>query len=906
MTIDFKTNQLQTQQIIASGSAVNGGPHKIVVIGSDDTDGTNRGIISNSELSTNAGRPDVFLYISGSIGGQHSSDPSVTVFGGDTVVSGNLTANSLSGSLTTLSDGTPYLLAGANITLDIESNGAITIESSGGGGGTPDYPWSVSTTPISVSLNVPETQILYSNAANVILTSGSQIPGDIIPDSSSSVILGGEANVISSSVNAAIINSISGTISSSNNSNIFGSDQALITASDAANVFGGTQNTLKGAKHSAIISSNKCLVSSSLDYGEARNNIFASVDCGITTSWASNIFGAARSQIGQDASADKYLGGALLLGGDKNILNGAGFYPTIVNSYNCSVDLGLGATYTAPTGIYSSQLATIQSFEGSSKSTVILGGYDNHINGSSYANIAGGRYNHMSASHWSVLAGGERNHISESNWGSIIGGTRCTIDDSAYNGIFSAVRSEIGNGSLQTVILGGITSNINNGDHCGVLGGENNRLTSSLNSVIIGGDNNYINRIDYSTIIASIDSTINCPIPTSGGSSNFIGASLDGLIEALLPDGEGPPRSSLQSALLGGRSNTITAAVQSGVFCGRASTVDYSDKSVILGGYVNDIESTGQSAILGGYSNLITGSVDEGLHQNSIIAGGLNNSVVLSHVTSIISSENNQVLGSNITGLYTCLSSSITSSMTSVILGGDNSNITDATGSVIFGTGNTISSSNDSMAFGGNLSLPVHSGFTDKNVVLGGDGYLFVASASSHFPRGLSGSLTTLTDGSPYLLAGTNITLSTGSAGEVTIAATGDAGANKPTRLNVGSYATSTAEIGSPQVVGAGYFVPDQHLSVTCKLISILATTDAVVNAATVKLFNVTSGSFVEIGGSGIEFLELSEADATQIESVDLFTATNFGSTDSIYQVQVYGTGSSPTTIHYSSELVCE
>lgn len=41
----------------------------------------------------------------------------------------------LSGSLTTLADGTSYLIAGSNITITSESNGPVTISSTGGGGG---------------------------------------------------------------------------------------------------------------------------------------------------------------------------------------------------------------------------------------------------------------------------------------------------------------------------------------------------------------------------------------------------------------------------------------------------------------------------------------------------------------------------------------------------------------------------------------------------------------------------------------------------------------------------------------------------------------------------------------------------------------------------------------------------
>ena len=111
---------------------------------------------------------DVSLFVSGNIGGQGGSDRSVSVFGGDLVVSGNtnlkgaltasggiyatgdvldvsgsfiltgsafitgfVSASALTGSLTRLSDGTPYLLAGSNITLSTGSSGAVTIATTG-------------------------------------------------------------------------------------------------------------------------------------------------------------------------------------------------------------------------------------------------------------------------------------------------------------------------------------------------------------------------------------------------------------------------------------------------------------------------------------------------------------------------------------------------------------------------------------------------------------------------------------------------------------------------------------------------------------------------------------------------------------------------------------------------------
>ena len=54
-------------------------------------------------------------------------------------IQGNIVSASLgfSGSLTTLMDGTSYLIAGSNITITSASNGAVTINSTAGGGGAP-------------------------------------------------------------------------------------------------------------------------------------------------------------------------------------------------------------------------------------------------------------------------------------------------------------------------------------------------------------------------------------------------------------------------------------------------------------------------------------------------------------------------------------------------------------------------------------------------------------------------------------------------------------------------------------------------------------------------------------------------------------------------------------------------
>jgi hypothetical protein len=64
----------------------------------------------------------------------HDNSNSRLAFGGDVNASGSVRAElGLSGSLTQLSDGTSYLIEGANITITSASNGAVTIASTAGG-----------------------------------------------------------------------------------------------------------------------------------------------------------------------------------------------------------------------------------------------------------------------------------------------------------------------------------------------------------------------------------------------------------------------------------------------------------------------------------------------------------------------------------------------------------------------------------------------------------------------------------------------------------------------------------------------------------------------------------------------------------------------------------------------------
>jgi hypothetical protein len=99
-------------------------------------------IDSPSDIGT-----DVFFFVSGSTGAVSNQK---SLFGGDVVVSGSffaqgdrlemtgtvLATSGFSGSLTKLTDGTSYLVAGNNVNIVSQSNGSILISSTGGGSNT--------------------------------------------------------------------------------------------------------------------------------------------------------------------------------------------------------------------------------------------------------------------------------------------------------------------------------------------------------------------------------------------------------------------------------------------------------------------------------------------------------------------------------------------------------------------------------------------------------------------------------------------------------------------------------------------------------------------------------------------------------------------------------------------------
>jgi hypothetical protein len=104
---------------IASG-VTTAGKTKTVSIGSGGTAGT-----TEVRLGTSGGTSST--YVTGALYVSSSQGTAATFYTG------------ISGSLTRLSNGTSYLVAGSNVTITSASNGQVTIASTGGGGGGSSY-----------------------------------------------------------------------------------------------------------------------------------------------------------------------------------------------------------------------------------------------------------------------------------------------------------------------------------------------------------------------------------------------------------------------------------------------------------------------------------------------------------------------------------------------------------------------------------------------------------------------------------------------------------------------------------------------------------------------------------------------------------------------------------------------
>lgn len=185
-------------------------------------------------------------------------------------------------------------------------------------------------------------------------------------------------------------------------------------------------------------------------------------------------------------------------------------------------------------------------------------------------------------------------------------------------------------------------------------------------------------------------------------------------------------------------------------------------------------------------------------------------------------------------------------------------------------------------------------GFVDKGglraLITGSNQGFF--SGSYTFPQGITGSLTKLTDGTDYLIAGANISLSTGSNGAVTISSTGG-GSGLATGKQYIAAKTTTTNTNS-LMIGQFSWVPADYTSLTSVKVRAIMSTDGTANhTGSLQIYNLTSGSYVDLIDTPAtsKYLKVTGSTPTLVTSSNLLaTVTNFDDKyTAIYEVRVSG-----------------
>lgn len=144
-------------------------------------------------------------------------------------------------------------------------------------------------------------------------------------------------------------------------------------------------------------------------------------------------------------------------------------------------------------------------------------------------------------------------------------------------------------------------------------------------------------------------------------------------------------------------------------------------------------------------------------------------------------------------------------------------------------------------------------------------------------------------------LAGPGIDINTNPSGTITISG------SSIFYQSIASY-TSTI-VTSAVACGQGWFEPTEVPTGSIYFRVILSTTTGS-NTAYVQLFNITSQSYVHIGGPGITDLSSSAITGSKVQSVALGAATNWSTGSSVYEVQIFTSSSSYPAILGTAQFV--
>ena len=704
------------------------------------------------------------------IGDQHVS--------GILYVSRNVEAVGFTGSLTQIDGGLPYLLAGPNITLTTNSLGQIEITGSGGSGGGGSV-----TNPGGLN-----QQIQYNN--NGVFAGTNQITFDGIQLFATGSFKGSLQGTSSYSLESDLLDGLNSTdFAILNNSNTFNSNNIFTSISASIGISSSGDVYIGGKLISPSISGSLTTLIDGSSYLLAGNNVTivtnsngsitinSTAQSGNDSYWISNV----RNLIKTTGSIE--VTGSLSVTNTVYVKNG--FYSSGSSEISEIITTGNEAITIKPYGAYGGNTGEIRFKE--------LPG-----NGTNYVGFKAP--DGVSNSFCLILptADGASGNVLKTD-----GSKKLSFYDvsSLVTGSISVVKLIASSG------ISGSLTQLHNGSPYIIAGDNITLVTNSLGQIEIsssagGSSNQYwksdVNEISYTTGSIEITGSI-----ISKGNSYSNGTLIAQVFEN--PDTTGnsygtvikAPTTNNGSAFLSFvNGNNISSDYVGGVIGWNKSTSFSLEKGLNItvpagkitnfrfGSYptyytplkLTDsvVQITGTLDITNGINVLAGGIKTAG----SINDGGFKASMFIDD--SVTDGTSYGAIFRNGSGNYATAGFSIIQDSTYV--GG------------VAGLKNTPAGSTYGLMSGLNISTEKDKNINFRAINLTGNSYSFgninkyglQITGSIYSTTGFSGSLTTLLDGSPYLIAGNNITLSTSSNGSVTINSTANipGGSDKQIQFN--------------------------------------------------------------------------------------------------------------------------
>lgn len=663
---------------------------------------------------------------------------------------------------------------------------------------------------------------------------------------------------------------------SSKESGIMGSQFSSMVASSACSVTGSSESQIAASRESTIDTPSTA----------ALNSIVSSFECGI---------------------AGSFPFGMVILGSRESLTKESNHFSSIISSLDSEMANSVNSSvFASSNSVISASDLDTSGIEG--RNNTIIGSANSEIVESilgkpGKSSIVSSVSGTIEGANELVMFAASEAPLSIASYGAFIGATLDgSIGLASYSSILASRRSAIGlgdnnfiaattgsaiYGSQNSFVKGGIGNRVSASNNSGIVGGNTNSMISSSNGLVLGGNGNNNNSSTGSIIFGGFSNTIN-----AGNYSYAMGQNLGITTATTIKIGGstystnvyGPTTFTNKGSGVRGGLHTHTPAAfyqnilaesgsygsgVAGEFIGSHQRLNLlGDPAFLAGPNITLVtNSLGQIEISGSGGGSTSGSI--GIAVSPTVTGSSN--------VDSVSYEANDIVFQHVGNVITYAG---TITATPVVSG---------TSAVVFDMGSIVTSLPDNVIAGVASVIAPSSSNVTSTALVGIDPAQPGAEMSIVFDA---------VDASAHKVGFSIVGYTSSSAGSHG----SGLGTSGPTRTNVGSYLLTTADEGTPQTAGAGYYKSDEHDSINYILRAILSTTTGS-NSAYVKLLNASTNNFVEIGGPGIEYLSTNSTSASLVESVNLYGAANF-TDDSVYQVMVYGSGSAPTTVHYSSEIV--